>query len=146
MYAFGSGRCGWRVGAWMRELGLGFTGDRGSVGHVGIESLYLIIFSVFVKNNFDGNFNLCRQYKQDIHFYMFSLYKIKQTFILLLIITQSYNIMMNYLIIRCVTFSLVLSSIYSKYLTYKQRSILKYDSFDKMILFCLLFYIRCNNC
>ena len=30
---------------------------------------------------------------------------------------------MNYLIIRCVTFSLVLSRIYSKCLTYKQRSI-----------------------
>ena len=25
MYVFGSGRCGWRVGEWMRELSLGFT-------------------------------------------------------------------------------------------------------------------------
>ena len=35
MYVFGSGRCGWRGGDWMRELGLGFTnpvGDKGSVG------------------------------------------------------------------------------------------------------------------
>ena len=39
MYVFGSGRCGWRGGEWMRELGLGFTtpvGDRGSVGHVSV--------------------------------------------------------------------------------------------------------------
>ena len=39
---------------------------------------------------------------------MFPLYKIKRTFILLLIITQSYNIRMNYLIIRYVIFSVVL--------------------------------------
>ena len=25
MYVFGSGRCGWIGGEWMRELGLGFT-------------------------------------------------------------------------------------------------------------------------
>ena len=25
MYVFGSGRCGWRGGEWMRKLGLGFT-------------------------------------------------------------------------------------------------------------------------
>ena len=25
MYVFGSERCGWRGGEWMRELGLGFT-------------------------------------------------------------------------------------------------------------------------
>ena len=39
MYVFGSGRCGWRGGEWMRELGLGLTqscGDRGSVGHVSV--------------------------------------------------------------------------------------------------------------
>ena len=39
MYVFGSGRCGWRGGEWMRELVFGFTnpvGDRGSVGHVSV--------------------------------------------------------------------------------------------------------------
>ena len=40
MYVFGSGRCGWRGGEWMRELGLGFTNPvgtyRGSVGHVSV--------------------------------------------------------------------------------------------------------------
>ena len=25
MYVFGSGRCGWRGGEWMRKLGLSFT-------------------------------------------------------------------------------------------------------------------------
>ena len=72
----------------------------------------------------------------------------KQTFIISLILTQSYKIRMNYLIIRCVTFSAVLSRIYSKCLNYRQRSILKYDSFDKNIFFkfCLMFYIKCNNC
>ena len=38
MYVFGSGRCGWRGGEWMRELGLSyqFCGDRGIVGHVSV--------------------------------------------------------------------------------------------------------------
>ena len=39
MYVFGSGRCVWRGGEWMRELGLGFTnhlGAGGSVGHVSV--------------------------------------------------------------------------------------------------------------
>ena len=39
MYVFGSGRCGWRGGEWMRELGLGFTnhvGTGGGVGHVSV--------------------------------------------------------------------------------------------------------------
>ena len=30
MYVFGSGRCGWRGGEWMRELGLGFTNHVGT--------------------------------------------------------------------------------------------------------------------
>ena len=30
MYVFGSGRCGWRGGKWMRELGLGFTNPVGT--------------------------------------------------------------------------------------------------------------------
>ena len=29
---FGSGRCGWRVGEWMRELGLGLTNPVGTGG------------------------------------------------------------------------------------------------------------------
>ena len=32
MYVFGSGRCGWRGGKWMRELGLGFTNHVGTGG------------------------------------------------------------------------------------------------------------------
>ena len=40
MYLFGSGRCGWRGGEWMRELGLGFTNPVGAggggVGHVSV--------------------------------------------------------------------------------------------------------------
>ena len=32
MYVFGSGRCGWRGGELMRELGLGFTNPVGTVG------------------------------------------------------------------------------------------------------------------
>ena len=32
MYVFGSGRCGWRGGEWMRELGLGFTNPVGTEG------------------------------------------------------------------------------------------------------------------
>ena len=32
MYVFGSGRCGWRGGEWMRELGLGFTNPLGIGG------------------------------------------------------------------------------------------------------------------
>ena len=32
MYVFGSGRCGWRGGEWMRELGLGFTNPVGTGG------------------------------------------------------------------------------------------------------------------
>ena len=32
MYVFGSGRCGWRGGEWMRELGLGFTNPVGAGG------------------------------------------------------------------------------------------------------------------
>ena len=32
MDVFGSGRCGWRGGEWMRELGLGFTNPVGTVG------------------------------------------------------------------------------------------------------------------
>ena len=32
MYVFGSGRCGWREGEWMRELGLGFTKPVGTGG------------------------------------------------------------------------------------------------------------------
>ena len=32
MYVFGSGRCGWRGGEWMRELGLGFTNPLGTGG------------------------------------------------------------------------------------------------------------------
>ena len=32
MHAFGSGRCGWRGGEWMRELGLGFTNPVGTGG------------------------------------------------------------------------------------------------------------------
>ena len=56
---------------------------------VGIGSLYLIIISVFVKNNFDGN-------------------------------------------LICVD---------SKNLTYKQRSILKYDSFDKMFFYSAYCFI-----
>ena len=38
---------------------------------------------------------------------------------------------MNYLIIRCVTFPAVLSCIYSKCPTYRQRSILKYVGMTK---------------
>ena len=30
MYVFGSGRCGWRGGEWMRELDLGFTNPVGT--------------------------------------------------------------------------------------------------------------------
>ena len=30
MHVFGSGRCGWRGGEWMRELGLGFTNPVGT--------------------------------------------------------------------------------------------------------------------
>ena len=30
MYVFGSGRCGWGRGEWMRELGLGFTNPVGT--------------------------------------------------------------------------------------------------------------------
>ena len=38
MYVFGSGRCGWRGGEWMRELDLGFTNPvgTGGVGHVSV--------------------------------------------------------------------------------------------------------------
>ena len=38
MYVFGSGRCGWRGGEWMRELGLCFTNPvgTGGVGHVSV--------------------------------------------------------------------------------------------------------------
>ena len=32
MYVFGSGRCGWRGGEWMRELGLCFTNPLGTGG------------------------------------------------------------------------------------------------------------------
>ena len=32
MYVFGSGRCGWRGGRGMRELGLGFTDPVGTGG------------------------------------------------------------------------------------------------------------------
>ena len=32
MYVFGSGRCGWRGGEWMSELGLGFTNPVGTGG------------------------------------------------------------------------------------------------------------------
>ena len=32
MYVFGSWRCGWRGGEWMRELGLGFTNLVGTGG------------------------------------------------------------------------------------------------------------------
>ena len=32
MYVFGSGRCGWRGGEWMRELGLGLTNPLGIGG------------------------------------------------------------------------------------------------------------------
>ena len=32
MYVFGSGRCGWRGGEWMRELGLGLTNPVGTGG------------------------------------------------------------------------------------------------------------------
>ena len=32
MYVFGSRRCGWRGGMWMRELGLGFTNTLGIGG------------------------------------------------------------------------------------------------------------------
>ena len=32
MYVFGSGRCGWIRGEWMRELGLGFTNLVGTGG------------------------------------------------------------------------------------------------------------------
>ena len=32
MYVFGSGRCGWRGGEWMRELCLGFTNPLGTGG------------------------------------------------------------------------------------------------------------------
>ena len=32
MYVFGSGRCGWRGGEWMGELGLGFTNPVGTEG------------------------------------------------------------------------------------------------------------------
>ena len=32
MYAFGSGRCVWRGGEWIRELGLGFTNPVGTGG------------------------------------------------------------------------------------------------------------------
>ena len=32
MYVFGSGRCGWRGGEWMRELGLDFTNPVGAGG------------------------------------------------------------------------------------------------------------------
>ena len=30
MYVFGSGRCGWREGEWMRELDLGFSNHVGT--------------------------------------------------------------------------------------------------------------------
>ena len=36
MYVFGSGRCGWRVGEWMRGLGLGFTNPVGTGGVLGV--------------------------------------------------------------------------------------------------------------
>ena len=32
MYVLSSGRCGWRGGKWMRELGLGFTNPVGTEG------------------------------------------------------------------------------------------------------------------
>ena len=32
MYVFGSRRCGWRGGEWMRDLGLGFTNPVGTCG------------------------------------------------------------------------------------------------------------------
>ena len=32
MYVFGSGRCGWRGGEWMRALGLCFTNPEGTGG------------------------------------------------------------------------------------------------------------------
>ena len=32
MYVFGSGRCGWRGGEWMREMDLGFTNTVGTWG------------------------------------------------------------------------------------------------------------------
>ena len=32
MYVFGSGRCGWKGGEWMRELCLGFTNPVGTGG------------------------------------------------------------------------------------------------------------------
>ena len=32
MYVFGSGRCGWKGGEWMRELGLGFSNPVGTGG------------------------------------------------------------------------------------------------------------------
>ena len=32
MYVFGSGRCRWSGGEWMRELGLGFTNPVGTGG------------------------------------------------------------------------------------------------------------------
>ena len=38
MYVFGSGRCGWRGGEWMRELGPGFTNP---VGTGGVLDMYL---------------------------------------------------------------------------------------------------------
>ena len=51
MYLFGSGQCGWRVGKWMRGLGLDFTNPVrtggvldvclclgcGSMGGIGVE-------------------------------------------------------------------------------------------------------------
>ena len=36
MYVFGSGRCGWRGGEWMGELGLGFTNPVGTGGVLGM--------------------------------------------------------------------------------------------------------------
>ena len=36
MYVFGSGRCGWREGEWMRGLGLGFTNHVGTGGVLGV--------------------------------------------------------------------------------------------------------------
>ena len=40
MYVFGSGRCGWRGGECMRELGLGFTNPVGTGGSVGLMSVF----------------------------------------------------------------------------------------------------------
>ena len=36
MYVYGSGRCAWRGGEWVTELGLCFTNPVGSVGHVSV--------------------------------------------------------------------------------------------------------------